>query len=153
MFRFGKYKNELTVFSSVSSHFLLHLKNFDKQNEIQSTMDETKDNRTIIIGYTKKATIKTRRFIFKEILNTTNTGNSGENWFIYFYFVRKKKWLVFVCAHVWSWIMAGYSVKRLQIRKGGIFILLWSTRNYTYNGFDLTNQPHHPHMSSVIKLF
>lgn len=41
-------------------------------------MDEIEDNGAIIIGNTEKAAVKTRGFIFKEIFNASDTGDSGK---------------------------------------------------------------------------
>lgn len=61
------------IFHLVSYPKLSHI-----QNEIESTMDEIKNNGTIIISDTEKTAAETRGFISKEIFNTANTGNSGK---------------------------------------------------------------------------
>lgn len=48
-----------------------------QQDEVESTMDETTNNRAIVIGYSEKTATQTGRLIFETFLNTTNTRNSG----------------------------------------------------------------------------
>lgn len=51
----------------------------NQQDEIESTMDETANDRTNIICHTiKEAAAQTGGFLFETVLNATNTRNSGK---------------------------------------------------------------------------
>lgn len=80
---------------------------YQQQDEIQSTMDETPNNRTIIISHTKEATAETRRLVSQAILNTPNTRNSGKPR------STKGKWSKCASSHVWTrkWLLKRASLR------------------------------------------
>lgn len=47
------------------------------QNEIESKMDEVEDDSAAKFGNPEETTFEERRFIPKEVLDATNTGDSG----------------------------------------------------------------------------
>lgn len=54
-----------------------------QQEPIESTMDETANNRSNIVCNAKETTAEEGRLISKAIFNTPNTGNPGKNYLEY----------------------------------------------------------------------
>lgn len=55
-----------------------------KQDQIESAMDEIANNCAIVIGDTEEACVEARRLVSQAFFNATNTRNSGEKLIIEF---------------------------------------------------------------------
>lgn len=66
-------------------HVTINVIFLQQQEPIESTMDETANNRSNIVCNAKETTAEEGRLISKAIFNTPNTGNPGKNYLVYTY--------------------------------------------------------------------